>query len=82
MISITVLFFANLRDVTGERRIILEIPSDITVSNLKEILLKNYPDLDQYMPAVIVSVNHEFAGNDSKIPQNAEVAIFPPVSGG
>ncbi len=34
------------------------------------------------MPTAIVAVNQEFAFDTDLIPDNAEVAIFPPVSGG
>jgi len=40
----------------------------------------------QVVPAlggsVLVSVNREFAFDDQIIPEGAEVALFPPVSGG
>jgi molybdopterin converting factor subunit 1 len=82
MNTITVLFFANLKDLTGDRKKSLEITPGLTISGLKNKLIKVYPQLRQYMPAVIVSLNHEFAGNDAQIPDQAEVAFFPPVSGG
>jgi molybdopterin converting factor small subunit len=30
----------------------------------------------------VISINREFAFDDSVVPENAEVAMFPPVSGG
>ena len=60
----------------------LEIPADMTVHALKEKLIGDYPNLKESMKAVLVSVNKEYASNESAIPQNAEVALFPPVSGG
>jgi len=82
MKSITILFFANLKDITGERKIMKDILPEITIAELKKQLIQDYPGLGMYMPAVIVSINHEFAGNDANIPNEAEIAIFPPVSGG
>ena len=82
MNSIKVLFFANLKDITGERKIIKEIPSESTIADLKEQLIQDYPELGRFMPVVIVSLNHEFADNKAIIPNDAEIAIFPPVSGG
>ena len=82
MKSITILFFANLKDITGEQKIMIEIPPEITIADLKEQLIQDYPGLSRYMSAIIVSINHEFAENDEIIPNEAEIAIFPPVSGG
>ena len=41
--KIKVLFFAHLRELTGTREIELEIPGYFTISNLKEVLLNDYP---------------------------------------
>jgi molybdopterin converting factor subunit 1 len=79
---IKVLFFATLRDRAGTKSVDLEIPVDMTVQALKDKLASDYPNLKESMKAVLVSVNKEYASNESAIPQNAEVALFPPVSGG
>jgi len=34
------------------------------------------------MKAVLISVNKEYTSDEATLPQNAEVALFPPVSGG
>ncbi len=60
----------------------LDVPLETTVSRLKQIVIQQYPGLAQAMPTAVVAVNHEFAGDDQTIPANAEVAFFPPVSGG
>ena len=82
MIQITLLFFATLRDITGQRRMIKSIPDNILISGLKDLLVDEFPGLKEIMPSVIVSLDHEFAFNTSPIPSEAEIALFPPVSGG
>ena len=82
MKQITLLFFATLRDITGERKIIKMIPDDMVISGLKEILVDEFPGFKEIMPSVIVSLDHEFAFDNSSIPFDAEIALFPPVSGG
>ena len=82
MNKIKVLFFATLRDRAGTRFIDLEIPADMTVQALKNRLASDYPNLKESMKTILVSVNKEYAFDESVIPQNAEVALFPPVSGG
>jgi molybdopterin synthase catalytic subunit len=34
------------------------------------------------MPSTLIAINREFAFDEQTIPENAEIAIFPPVSGG
>ena len=82
MNRIRVLFFATLRDRAGAKSVDLEIPADTTVQALKSIVIDAYPGLQQTMDTVVISINREFAFDDSVVPSNAEVAMFPPVSGG
>jgi len=82
MNHIKVLFFATLRDRAGIKSVELEVPAGMTVQALKEKLASDYPALNETLKTVLVSVNKEFALNEATIPQNAEVALFPPVSGG
>jgi molybdopterin converting factor small subunit len=53
------------------------------VADLKMQVAERFP---QVAPALtqtaLVSVNREYAADDLVIPDGAEVALFPPVSGG
>jgi molybdopterin converting factor subunit 1 len=82
MKRIKVLFFATLRDRAGTKSVDLEIPADTTVQALKDLVVEAYPGLRQTMETVVISINREFAFDESVVPSNAEVAMFPPVSGG
>ena len=82
MNKIKVLFFATLRDRAGTKSLDIEIPDDTTVQGLKDQITCNYPNLAQSMESVVISINREFAFDESVVPENAEVAMFPPVSGG
>ena len=82
MNHIKILFFATLRDRAGKKSVELEVPADLTVGALKDRLAGDYPNLREYMKNVLVSVNREYAFDETTIPQDAEIALFPPVSGG
>ena len=82
MIRVKVLFFATLRDRAGTKSLDIELPDDTTVQGLKDQIARNYPSLAQSMESVVISINREFAFDESVVPGNAEVAMFPPVSGG
>jgi molybdopterin converting factor small subunit len=60
----------------------LEIPSDLTVQGLKQKISEDYPNLKDSMSSVLITINREYAFDEAVIPQNAELAMFPPVSGG
>jgi len=82
MNHVKLLFFATLRDRAGAKSMELDIPMDLTVQGLKEKISMEYPSLKESMRSVLITINREYAFNEAVIPQNAEVAMFPPVSGG
>ena len=82
MNRVRVLFFATLKERAGTKAITLEIPESAQVKDLKSVLQKNYPALEAALGSALVSVNKEFAFDEDAIPAEAEIALFPPVSGG
>jgi molybdopterin converting factor subunit 1 len=80
---IKVLFFATLRDKAGVRSVDLELTPGVTIGELKALLVQRFPNIDrQLMEHCLASINHEYRFDESEIPAEAEIAFFPPVSGG
>ena len=82
MNQVKALFFATLRDRAGVRSIELEIPPQTNVSEFKALLVEKFPTLAGFLNHTLTSINHEYVFDDTMIPSNAEIALFPPVSGG
>lgn len=82
MNHVKLLFFATLRDRVGVKFVELDVPADLTVKGLKEKISHEYPRLRESMSSVLITINREYAFDDAVIPANAELAMFPPVSGG
>lgn len=82
MNHIKLLFFATIRDRAGTKSLEIDIPIDSTILGLKEKLSTDYPNLKDSMKSVLITINREYAFDDAVVPSNAEVALFPPVSGG
>jgi len=82
---IKVLFFAHLRDLAGANQIELPLGDITHVRDLLTALEPHVPkDLVDALrdESAMVSVNHKYAEWDALLPDNAEVGILPPVSGG
>jgi MoaE-MoaD fusion protein len=77
-----VLLFANFRERVGEKQVQVSLPAGALVSDLRSKLVADYPVLDKLMDSALVAVNRQFAFDDEVLQDGAEVAIFPPVSGG
>ena len=82
MNHVKLLFFATLRERAGTRSIELDVPPDLTVQGLKDRISGEYPSLKESMRSVLITINREYAFDEAVIPPNAELAMFPPVSGG
>lgn len=82
MNQITVLFFASLRDLAGLKEVQMELPEGATIADLKGALVERFPGLKPAMGSALVSVEREFGFDEEPLPVGAEVALFPPVSGG
>lgn len=82
MNRVKVLLFATLRDRVGARELELELPAAATVADLKTLLIKTYPTLSPAQSSIMTAVNREYAADEQIIPSGAEIALFPPVSGG
>jgi molybdopterin converting factor subunit 1 len=80
--QITLLFFATLKDRAGIGRDKVELAEGTNVGELKRLLAERYPGLGAALASALVSINHEFAFDNDLLTENAEVALFPPVSGG
>jgi molybdopterin synthase catalytic subunit/molybdopterin converting factor small subunit len=80
--ALSILFFASLKDRSGTNRFVLETARPLTVSALKDQLGERYPAIKLLLPNCLVAINQQFAFNEDLVPESAEVAFFPPVSGG
>jgi molybdopterin converting factor subunit 1 len=82
MNHVKLLFFATLRDRAGMKSMELDVPLDLTIQGLKEKISSEHPNLKDSMKSVLITINREYAFDEALIPQDAELAMFPPVSGG
>ena len=82
MNHIKLLFFATIRDRAGTKSLEIDVPADLTILGLKEKLSADYPDLKDSLKSVLITINREYAFDEAMVPPSAEIALFPPVSGG
>ncbi len=83
MHRVKILLFATLRERAGGAKFIeLDLPENSTVQMLKEQIASQHPNLAASMKSVIATINREFAFDEAPLPVGAELAMFPPVSGG
>jgi molybdopterin converting factor subunit 1 len=77
-----ILFFATLKERAGTRQLDLPLAPEACVRDLKALLAERFPALQPSLPTALVAINRHYAFDDDPIPPDAEIALFPPVSGG
>ncbi len=80
--SIRVLFFASLADITGMREIDVEPETCPDIDCIFQKFTATYPALAAYRQSMLCALNSEFAQLRTQVKDGDEVAFFPPVSGG
>jgi molybdopterin synthase catalytic subunit len=80
-VALTILYFAAAREAAGTSREALEVGAP-TVAALKQALNQRHPALARILPRCRLAVNQEMAEDGDTVPDGAEVAVIPPVSGG
>jgi molybdopterin converting factor subunit 1 len=77
-----VLLFAHLKDKAGTREAEIDLPPRAAAADIKSRLAEAYPGLKPVLANAMVAVNQEYVLDEALIPEGAEIALFPPVSGG
>jgi molybdopterin synthase catalytic subunit len=79
---VRVLFFGVLKDLAGKSGDTLELPEGATTGDVLARLESQIPSLKKALGSIAVAVNQQYAGADTKLKSDDEVALLPPVSGG
>lgn len=79
---VKLLFFATIRERMGTKSLELDVQDDLTIQGLKDKLAEEFPKARESMKSVLITINREYAFDEAVIPSNAEIGMFPPVSGG
>jgi MoaE-MoaD fusion protein len=81
-LRITVLLFAQARERAGRPRLELELPAGSRVADALAMLERAHPGLAELRPHLAVAVDQRLAAPEALLPDGAELALLPPVSGG
>lgn len=81
--QIRILFFATLKDITGEKRLTLDITKNkVTLVDVRQALIDRFPHAEANLKVALTSINEEYAFAEDTVNAGDEIAFFPPVSGG
>ena len=80
--QVRVRLFASLREAASRSESRLDLPAGATAEAAWQALVQELPALVVRRPSLAVAVNREYAGFETVLQEDDEVAFIPPVSGG
>ena len=82
MPTVTVRYFAIVREAVGRDRDELTLDDGATAGDVLERVLEGRPALERSRRSLLVMVNQAYAPPETPLRDGDEVALIPPVSGG
>ena len=74
--------FAAARQAVNQDLLEIELAAGATITDLKNELVKQFPQFESMREHLLVAVDAEYAREDQVLVPGLEVALIPPVSGG
>jgi molybdopterin converting factor small subunit len=79
---VAVRLFARAKDLANADSVNVQLDAGGSVKELRTALASAYPQLRGIVRNSAFSVNDEFADDGTKVSEDSDVALIPPVSGG
>ena len=79
---VRVLFFGILRELAGKATDEIDLPEGASIRDAIARYETQIPRLKESLSSIALAVNQQYAGPETKLSANDEVALLPPVSGG
>jgi molybdopterin converting factor small subunit len=79
---VTVLLFARARELAGADRILLAVPEEAVVADVRRELARMYPTMAGLVDHSALALHDDLVDDACLIFPHAELALLPPVSGG
>jgi molybdopterin synthase catalytic subunit len=80
--KVRVLLFARLKELVGSDSVEMEVPEGATLGDLWRRIQTVTPSLQAFPHPPLMARNLEYAGADTPLTGDEEVAFLPPMSGG
>lgn len=79
---LTIHFYAGLRELAKTATLELYWQPGMSAASLRETIAHRVPDLSSLLAKSSLAVNDVIVDNQFIVPDGADVALLPPVSGG
>lgn len=81
-LRVTVNLFARARDLCGQQAVNVQLQPGASVGDLRNRLVAEYPALARLSPHLMFAIACDYVADSTLLEPGADIACFPPVSGG
>jgi molybdopterin converting factor subunit 1 len=81
-VRVKVLFFGQLKDLTGRSQDTLELNDGATAGAVFDHYAALFPGIAALSDSIVIARNHSFTARSAPVTDGDEIALLPPVSGG
>lgn len=82
VVRVTVKLFAAYQEAYGITEMVLDLPVQTPVSQVRDRLIADRPELEKWRDLTRFGINLQFVEPDVCLNDGDEVVLIPPVSGG
>ena len=82
MTSVAVKLFAAARELAGAAEVAVDCGDQPTIADVRKALAEAHPPLAELLSQAAFAIDASYAAETTPVPDGAEVACIPPVSGG
>lgn len=80
--KVTVKYFAVCHEMLERSEEEMQLPDGSTVNTILKKLEEEWPEIAEFYEVMQMSVNWEYATEETELSEGDEVALIPPVTGG
>ena len=81
-ITVIVKLFAAYQEAYGTSELVLQLPTESTVAQVRDRLTSEHFELEQWRSLTRFGVNLQFVEPETVLQEGDELVLIPPVSGG
>jgi molybdopterin synthase catalytic subunit len=81
-VRVKVLFFGQLKDITGRSEEVLDLGDGERVGGVFDYYAHRFPRMAELSESIVLARNQEFTARTATVADGDEIAFLPPVSGG
>jgi molybdopterin converting factor small subunit len=80
--KVCVRLFAVAKELAGRDNLAVDVPPGATIADLHATIATQCPALNNVLPHALWAVDAAYADEKTKLTEQSNVALIPPVSGG